>query len=162
LRALRPLDDAELRSILAYYGMESLPGGLLLISSGKKVRAVTEEAYRLARKMKGVVGLGIYTAKRLGDIFYLSIEGSQLLGRHMGRRVLEITLEEAEEWMRGSPIRREGLEPGGIAVIRSGEIYLGSGRISRDGKIYPLVPRDRQINRAQSAGLGGESPEDQV
>ncbi len=160
MRALRPLDDNELRSILAYYGMGHLPRGLLLISSGKKVRAVTEEAYGLARRMKGVVGLGIYAAKRLGDIYYLSIEGSQLLGRHMGKRVLEITPEEAEEWMLGSPIRREGLEPGGIAVIRSGEIYLGSGRISRDGKIYPFIPRDRQINRARSTGAGERGHED--
>jgi hypothetical protein len=30
-------------------------------------------------------------------------------------------------------------------VVRLGRVYLGSGKVSRDGKIYPLIPRERQI-----------------
>jgi hypothetical protein len=31
-------------------------------------------------------------------------------------------------------------------VVRLGRVYLGSGKVSRGGKIYPLIPRERQIN----------------
>lgn len=146
MRPWRPADESVVRNIRAYYGINHFPRGIMLVSTGKRLRAVTEEAYELAKRLKGVVGLGVYAAKKIGENYYFSIEGSQIFGDHIENRVVEVTWEEAEQWMKGAPIKREGAEPRSIIVVRLGRVYLGSGKVSRDGKIYPLIPKERQIN----------------
>lgn len=93
--------------------------------------------------------IGVYAAKRLGVDYYLSIEGSQLLGPHLRGDVLDVSIVEAEELMKGAPLERS-LADSRIVVFRVGWLYLGSGRVSRDGRIYPLIPKERMINTAMN------------
>ncbi|GBC70296.1 hypothetical protein HRbin02_00060 [Candidatus Calditenuaceae archaeon HR02] len=132
-------------SLSRFLRVSDLPPQLVFTESGKKVRCVTHAALETAALMKGVVTMGVYAAKRIGNDYYLSIEGSQLLGPYLERGVIDVSMSEGESWMRGAPIERQGLELG-IAVVRMGWLYLGSGRVSRDGRVYPLIPKERMIS----------------
>ncbi len=148
---VRVMSRSNYASLSAFLRVDALPPQLVFTESGKKIRCVTHEALEIAARMKGVVTMGVYAAKKLGDDYYLSIEGSQLLGPYLEGGVIEISMSEAERWMRGAPIEREGLERG-IAVVRMGWLYLGSGRVSRDGRIYPLIPKERMISYQGDTG----------
>ncbi|MEM0482543.1 MAG: hypothetical protein QXM16_06635 [Nitrososphaerota archaeon] len=148
---VRVISRSNYATLTRFLRVDDLPPQLVFTESGKKVRCVTQAALETATRMKGVVTMGVYAAKKLGDGYYLSIEGSQLLGPHLEAGVIEVSMTEAERWMRGAPIERQGLEQG-IAVVRMGWLYLGSGRVSRDGRIYPLVPKERMISHQDDRG----------
>jgi NOL1/NOP2/fmu family ribosome biogenesis protein len=131
--------------------VNDLPSQLVFTEKGKKVRCVTHTALETATRLKGVVTMGVYAAKKMGEDYYLSIEGSQLLGPYLEGGVVEVSMNEAENWMRGAPIERSGLESG-IAVVKMGWLFLGSGRVSRDGRIYPLIPKERMISHRNGKG----------
>ncbi|MCS7145218.1 MAG: hypothetical protein RMJ28_00290 [Nitrososphaerota archaeon] len=135
------VDPATLSKALS---VDSLPPNLVFIESGRKVRCVTKAALETASTLKGVVTMGVYAAKRIGSEYYFSIEGSQLLGPYLKERVLEVSAGEAEDWMRGAPMMRTVSEAR-IVVVRRGWLFMGSGRVSRDGKVYPLIPKERMI-----------------
>ncbi|MEM1533606.1 MAG: hypothetical protein QW059_01100 [Nitrososphaerota archaeon] len=145
----RALSRSEYVSLSRFLRVESLPPQLVFIESGKKVRCATRAALETAAQMKGLVTVGIYAAKKIGDEYYLSVEGSQLLGPYMEGGVVEVSMSEAEEWMRGAPLKKEPPDSD-IAVVKLDWLYLGSGKVSRDGKIYPLIPKERMISSSRS------------
>ncbi|MEM1922312.1 MAG: hypothetical protein QXO86_05015 [Nitrososphaerota archaeon] len=144
----RILKREELARLSFPLDVERIPEGLVFVESGKRIRCTTQEAIQLGQRLKGVVSVGVYVAKRIGGAGYLSLDGSQILGPYLGGEVVEVSLSEAERWMSGVPLER-GVGGGGVVIVRSGWLYLGSGRASRDGKIYPLIPRERQITSRQ-------------
>jgi NOL1/NOP2/fmu family ribosome biogenesis protein len=79
-----------------------------------------------------------------GDVI-LSIEGSQLLGNTITKNIVELSEKEAEGWMRAAPIQRLERIEGKYVVARCGDFYLGSGRVSRDGRIHPRAAKWRRI-----------------
>lgn len=140
-RLLRREEIAELSRFL---DVESLPEQFVLFESGKRVRCATRKAFELAQNLKAVTSIGVYSAKRMGREHYFSIEGSQLFGPFLKKGVLEVSVSEAENWLKGLPLERT-VTDAGVVVVRAGWLFLGSGRVSRDGKIYPLISRERMI-----------------
>lgn len=118
---------------------------VLLLTGEGKVRAATPEAIEVAEKLKRVQQVGLYVAKfKRGDVS-LSIEGSQLLSSKLRENVIELTESQAEEWMRAAPIKLQYVPKTLYVVAKIDKIYLGSGRVSRDGRIYPQVAKWRRI-----------------
>ncbi len=147
---MRPLTSGERRilenRLMRQYGVEEAFKDLILVMAGqKRIRACTREAYEFSKKLRKVQQLGIYVAKLRGEDVVLSIEGSQLLGDKIKVNVIDLDEDEAIEWMKASPIRIKGEPTGKYVVARHGKIYLGSGIVSRDGKIYPQVAKWRRI-----------------
>lgn len=147
---MRMLTSAErkhlVRRLMDQHGVEDAFEGLILIRSGQgRIRAATKEAYEVACRLRKVQQVGLYVAKIVKGDVVLSIEGSQLLGSAITRNAVELSEEEAEEWMKAAPIQKSGGFGGRYVVARCGDFYLGSGRVSRDGKIYPQVAKWRRI-----------------
>ncbi|MEM4718493.1 MAG: hypothetical protein QW330_00330 [Nitrososphaerota archaeon] len=147
---MRVLTSAErkylVRRLMDQHGVEDAFEGLILIRSGQgRIRAATKEAYEVACRLRKVQQVGLYVAKIVKGDVVLSIEGSQLLGSAITRNAVELSEEEAEEWMKAAPIQKSGRFEGRYVVARCGDFYLGSGRVSRDGKIYPQVAKWRRI-----------------
>lgn len=128
------------------HGVESPFKEFVLLMMGEgRVRAATREAFEIAERLKRVQQVGLYVAKlRKGEV-NLSIEGSQLLGEKLKRNVIELGEEEAREWMSGAPIKIEIQVDSRYIIAKHDRIYLGSGRVSRDGKAYPQVAKWRRI-----------------
>lgn len=147
---MRMLTSAErkhlVRRLMDQHGVEDAFESLILIRSGQgRIRAATKEAYEVACRLRKVQQVGLYVAKIVKGDVVLSIEGSQLLGSTITRNVVELSEEEAEEWMKAAPIQKSGRFEGRYVVARCGDFYLGSGRVSRDGRIYPQVAKWRRI-----------------
>jgi len=119
---------------------------LILIKAGRgRIRATTEETLRLASRLKGVQQIGLYVMKISDGSLALSVEGSQLLNKKIRKNIVEVDEDLAIEWMKASPIKLDEKVGGRYVVARCGELYLGSGRVSRDGKIYPQIAKWRRI-----------------
>lgn len=147
---MRLLTSAErkhfVRRLMDQHGVEGAFEGFVLILSGQgRIRATTKEAYEVACRLRKVQQVGLYIAKIVKGETVLSIEGSQLLNNAITKNIVELNEEEAEAWMRAAPIQRFEKFEGKYVVAKCGDFYLGSGRVSRDGKIYPQVAKWRRI-----------------
>lgn len=128
------------------YGVEKPFKDFVLLVAGRgRVRLVTKEALEVAKRLKGVQQVGVYVAKILRGDVILSIEGSQILNGEITKNILDLDEEDAERWMKAEVMEFSGKYEGKYLVGRCGDLYLGSGRITRDGKLYPQVAKWRRI-----------------
>jgi len=129
------------------FGIDEIPEGYVLLSSAKKARLVSTEALDF---LDVASVAGVYVAKETPFGPHLSIEGSRLLGPLATKNVVEVDPEDVDAWMSGSDIEKGevlGVEPGPV-IVKSGEIYLGSGYY--DGRrIRNMVSRARRSEQSQ-------------
>jgi len=139
------LDGEELeklkKRLFDRYGITEIP--YVILRSGKrKYRAATKEAAKI-RKAQLV---GIYVLKETPFGLMLSIEGTQLFGPLARKNVFEIPQGMVKRWMHGEDIEvgSKGELKRGLVIIRSGNLYLGSGLY--DGqRIRNLLPKARKV-----------------
>ncbi|MHA1237909.1 MAG: methyltransferase RsmF C-terminal domain-like protein [Candidatus Odinarchaeia archaeon] len=114
----------------------------LTFIGNRKIRVVTKEALDFTSVIRPNV-LGLYFGRLDEDGIRLSIEGSQLVGPHATKNVLEIDEKTAREWMAGKSISLK--YPKGYVIIKYREDFLGCGK--SDGvKILNMVPKERRVN----------------
>lgn len=147
MRQLSPRERKTLQENLRrQYGVEEAFKDLVLYISGeRRIRAATPETARFARKLRKVQQIGLYVAKLSKAGVALSPEGSQLLDDAIKKNVIELSEKEAELWMKAAPLTLKTEAKGIYVVGRLGKLYLGSGRVSRDGKIYPQIAKWRRV-----------------
>lgn len=133
------------RMISATFGAEGFGDYVLIKAGDEKIKLTTGRTIEIASKMRGVQSIGIYVAKIRGEDVLLSIEGSQILCKEIKMNRIELTEEQAREWMSGAPIQINGDIKAKHVVASYKNICMGCGRVSRDGKIYPQIPKWRYI-----------------
>jgi len=139
----RKFIENRLRSI---YGVEAGFDGLVLIKCGRRrIRAATKETLELASRLRGVQQIGLYVMKIANGAIALSVEGSQLLDGEIKNNIIELDEEQVERWMKAIPIKIERTYRGRYVVGKFGRLYLGSARVSRNGLLYPQIPKWRRI-----------------
>jgi len=139
----RKFIENRLRSI---YGVEAGFDGFVLIKCGRRrIRAATKETLELASRLRGVQQIGLYVMKVANGAISLSVEGSQLLDGEIKNNIIELDEEQVERWMKAIPIKIERACRGRYVVGKFGRLYLGSARVSRNGLLYPQIPKWRRI-----------------
>jgi len=120
---------------------------ILIMGGDGKVRAANPETIEVARKLRKVLQIGLYVAKyrKNKNEVFLSIEGSQLLNNQISKNIVELSEEECREWMRGAPVPLSINTGSRYIVGKIDKIYLGSARVSRDGKLYPQIAVWRRL-----------------
>ncbi|MDJ0274018.1 MAG: hypothetical protein NYU90_02300 [Aigarchaeota archaeon] len=149
---MKVLDRSDRKALLELlereFGIDEIPQDLVLVEASEgKVRAVTREAYETAQRIGKVEALGLYVLKRTKFGLYLSVEGSQLFGPRLRRNVVELNAAQLERWASGQPIdiSELGADPeASFVVARHGPLFAGSGKVSRDGKVHPQIPKERR------------------
>jgi NOL1/NOP2/fmu family ribosome biogenesis protein len=76
-----------------------------------------------------------------GDI-RLSIEGSQIVGPHASKNVVELTEDQFERWIQGESLQMDGDRD--FKIVKCGDDYLTCGKII-DGELKNYVPKSRTI-----------------
>ncbi len=150
---MRVLDRSERKALLEEleraFGLEELPQDLVLIEGSEgKVRASTREAYETAQRIGRVEAVGLYVLKRTKFGPYFSVEGSQLFGERLRKNVVELSASQLERWASGEPLDLSelGLKPeGNFVVVRHGPVFAGSGKVSKDGRVHPQIPKERRV-----------------
>lgn len=109
-----------------------------------------EVAEELAKPGLRVDSAGLYIATLLenGEL-RLSIEGSQLVGPHATKNILEINDKEFAEWIRGHAIEKETTLKG-FVILKRGADWCGCGKPVRDEKtgtisIHNYIPKTRYV-----------------
>ncbi|MEK6889489.1 MAG: hypothetical protein AABW80_05275 [Nanoarchaeota archaeon] len=142
------IKSGEKREIIAQlnkqFGIEDLP--YLLIESGKeKIRAfsgtMSKEEILELNKMANIEAVGIYLIKKEHDL-RLSFDATQILKDQIKKKVVEISKEQYELWIRGYdlPIATEN----GAVVIKFQDSFIGCGR-SNGERIINHVPKERRL-----------------
>ena len=139
------------------YGIEKLKLPYAFFKNPKgKMFAVSRGISRLDFSKLRINAIGMYFAKaeEKGGI-RLTVEGSQMIGKHATKNVAEITPEQAEDWMRGNDVAANG-SLSGFVLLKCGDDFFGCGKYS-DGKVFNFVPKERRVRRLSPAAAVSEA-----
>ena len=147
MKILNPRERKFLENRLrSLYGVEADFKDLVLVKCGRKrIRATTKEVLELASRLRGVQQIGLYVMKISNGDISLSIEGSQLLGDEIKNNIVKLDEGQVKKWMRAIPIKIGITYRGRYVVGKFNRLYLGSARVSRNGLLYPQIPKWRRI-----------------
>ena len=142
----------ELLNVLVRdYSVKKIKFDYAFLQDNDSIYAVSKDFLFLNElRMKNA---GLFFGKFFGDLFVLSIEGSQLVGNDIGR-ALEIDANEINNWLKGCDMQNKYNMADGLLVIRHKDDFLGSGRIKED-KIFNLVPKERRVYNTYSISNEG-------
>jgi len=153
MKLLSPRERKFLENRLkGLYGVEEGFNDLVLIKCGRgRIRATTKETLELASRLRGIQQIGLYVMKISNGDISLSVEGSQLLNDEIKENVIELDEEQVEKWMKAIPIKTETTYHGRYVIGKFNRLYLGSARVSRNGLLYPQIPKWRRIPIAKNS-----------
>lgn len=116
---------------------------LFLFSSKEKIYLITRDVANIPLENLKLNSIGLYFGELKKGQLRLSIEGSQLVGPHAKKNVVEIYDDELQQWIRGRDLFFEGAWQGYI-IIKYKNDFLGTGKYS-EGMILNFVPKARRI-----------------
>jgi len=97
-----------------------------------------------------VDSLGLYIGTQLpNNEIRLSIEGSQLIGPHATKNVIELDDREFGKWIRGNVVEKE-TDIHGFVLLKHNDDFCGCGKPVRDEKtnvisIHNYIPKTRYV-----------------
>jgi len=112
-----------------------------LVSSNERIFILSCSGYP---EIKDKYFMGCYFGKKERDGLRLSIEGSQIVGTHAKKGIVDITYDECVRWMSGEDITREGVT--GYVILKWKDLILGCGK-GNGRYIKNWIPADRRLNR---------------
>lgn len=116
---------------------------LFLFSSKEKIYIIARDIAQISLESLRLNSVGLYFGELKKGRLRLSIEGSQLVGPHAKKNVVEIYDDELQKWIRGKDLFFEG-DWQGYVIIRHKTDFLGTGRYD-NGVIVNFVPKARRI-----------------
>ena len=124
------------------FGIPKLLGYRFLKSGRKRIRLISEEAFKLLSSLPYTGTTGLYVGEYSPNAFRLSMDGAQLLGPHATKQIVHLTDNQARAWLQGELINYEDEQRGYVIVVHNTTI-IGCGSLSR-GKLRSFVPKIRR------------------
>ena len=75
----------------------------------------------------------------------MSIEGSQLVGPHAKKNVVELDDAETMKWFKGEDLQKECKDCEGFVLMKHDRDFIGTGKYA-NGKILNFVGKTRRIS----------------
>lgn len=153
------LDKRKKKSLikkLSYLGIEKIP--YLTIKTGKeKIRAYSgnfsSDELRKLFKILRIEGIGLYIGKEVGDSLRISLDGLHVLKKQIKKNIINIQTEQENLWFLGRGISLKKGEYSGVkgfVAVKSGEDFIGTGKISEDcSEIFSFLPKPRRRKQNQ-------------
>lgn len=105
-----------------------------------------EDIKRLER-ITNVERVGTYIGKEMNGEIRLSIEGSQILKDQINKNILDLTYEQAKEWMMGKELLISlPKDKQGFVIMKYKNDLLGTGKAS-ENKITNFIPKNRRLKK---------------
>ena len=141
------LNSKELKPIhlalVDQFGFTGHLEGIFHINAKSKVYLAKRSIVEAPLDQLNVTMIGMYLCEwRLGTL-RLSIEGSQLLGPHCTKNIVDISDHDVATWMRGEDVPYTGSMTGYV-ILRNGSDYLGCGKVGKDS-ILNMVGKGRRV-----------------
>ncbi len=127
------------------YGVSQLPGYRLLRSGRKRIRIISEEAFKLVTQVPCAGPAGLYFGEYRPHAIRPSMDGAQLIGPYATKGVVIITKEQANNWLQGQSIEIKD-DQHGYVIVSDGHRFLGCGSLSK-GVLLSFVPKVRRPNK---------------
>jgi len=157
MQKLTVLNTREKKKIIddlkELYGFSGIIGGALLISSKQKLYLLTKDIVMIEKneeKELRIDSAGLYIGRIENEGIRLSMEGSQLIGPHSNKHVLEIDEEHLEAWVKGEDFNLSEQEQKkisneeGFFIIKFDNDYIGCAQIKK-GNVRSLVSKERRL-----------------
>lgn len=135
------------------YGFKGDISQAMLMSSKQKIYLLSRDISKLEKRQDKELRIdsaGLYIARVEPDSIRLSIEGSQLIGPHATKHVLEIDENHLESWVKGEDFllseneKKQISGEEGFFIIKHGKDYMGCASI-KNNKARPLISKERRI-----------------
>ena len=146
---LKILNNKEIKEI---YGMiENQWGAKIKLDYGflknnkNRVFIVTKDISKIDTSKLRLNSAGMYFCEIDNKGIRLSIEGSQIIGKHASKNVVELTEEEAKKWFKGEDLEKECKNCSGFVILKNENDFLGTGKYA-NRKILNYVTKARRIN----------------
>ena len=104
---------------------------------------ISKDITKIDAKKVRINSVGLYFGELKNGELRLSIEGSQLIGPHATKNVVELNKEELRLWLRGEDLNKP-VEEKGFVIIKSGNDFVGTGK-PKEGRILNFVPKARRL-----------------
>jgi NOL1/NOP2/fmu family ribosome biogenesis protein len=142
---LRKREADEIKELLLdTYGF-AMPNSWKLYFLGKsKVWVLKEEFFDLPLEKLNVETMGFYLCHFERDIFRLSIHGAQVVGKNATKNILEISLKDAWNLIRGFDIDKETGMDATYIILKSPIGIIGVGK-NHKTKILCQIKKNRRI-----------------
>lgn len=147
MQNLKILNRKKIKGILAMlekqWGFKEELDYAFLENEKGRVFLANKEIFDLDLSKIKINSVGIYFADIRAGI-RLSIEGSQIIGKKAAKNVVELTDNEAKQWMSGADIDKK-VDAECFVILKHGNDFFGTGKATADGKILNFVPKIRRI-----------------
>ena len=133
------------KKIELQYGIRDLKLDYLFFKNNEgKIFIVNKEFRDLNTENINVNSIGLYFA-RLDKELRLTIEGSQIIGPLAKKNFLEVSDEQANEWLRGNDLDniKNNFDETFI-ILKNKDDFIGCGKY-KEGRILNYVARERRI-----------------
>ncbi len=127
------------------YGVSQFSGYRLLRSGRKRIRIISEAAFKLITQVPCAGPAGLYFGEYRPHVIRPSMDGAQLIGPYATKGVITITKEQTKNWLQGQSIETAD-EQRGYVIVSDGHRFLGCGSLSK-GILLSFVPKVRRPNK---------------
>ena len=124
------------------FGIPKLEGYRFLKSGRKRIRLISEAAFKLLSKIPYTGTTGLYVGEYSPRAFRLSMDGAHLLGPYATKQKVELNDEQVDQWLQGESVNYEDKQRGYVIVIHNNKI-IGCGSLSQC-KLRSFVPKIRR------------------
>lgn len=137
-------DVKELKKkLLEQFGFEKELNYAFHITDKNKIYIVNRDIDRVNMDFLRLQSVGLYFCEDYGNELRLSIEGSQIVGPHATKNVVELDKSQSRNWLKGFDLEIEGSYKQ-FVIIKAGDEYLGCGKL-KDNRLLNYVPKERRI-----------------
>lgn len=154
MQQLKVLNSKETKDIyekLEHYGYKGKLEVIFMLSEKKeRIYVFTRDLANIDVSKLRIDTMGLYFGTVYDGQLRLTIEGTQIIGPHCTKNIIDVNKKEMQTWLQGEKLQVSQLaqHPGtveGFVILRYNSDYLGCGKIGGD-LILNYIPKTRYIH----------------
>jgi NOL1/NOP2/fmu family ribosome biogenesis protein len=148
MKNLKILNTREVKEILnilkKQFGYSEKPDYCWLISPKQKVYIVNSDINKIDLNSVRIDSIGLYFGEYKDKKFRLSLEGSMLIGDKLKKNVVELNVNERNQWLKGEDLIKDLGEEARFIVLKNKDDIIGCGRY-KEGRVFNYMPKERRL-----------------
>ncbi len=146
LKILNTRDVKEILKILdKQFGYSEKPNYTMLMSAKDKVYLINSDLQRIDLNNVKIDSIGLYFGEHKDGKFRLSLEGSMLIGNKLKKNVVELNIDERNQWLKGEALIKDLGEEAKFLVLKCGDDIIGCGRY-KEKRVFNYMPKARRLS----------------
>ena len=148
MQQLKILNSKEIKEILRLIEKQwnaKLKLNYAFLKNNKnRIFIVNKDISKIELEKLRINSIGMYFCEIDQQGIRLCIEGSQIVGPKAAKNTVEITEQQAKQWLKGEDLEiEESYE--GFVIIKHNNDFLGTGKYKL-GKVLNYVNKSRRVN----------------